>query len=81
VAHQPARPSIKAGTASISPAVSAAAAAVVPRAASIRWRIAVTSAAKGARGEDPMVTDTRTLIDTFVELWKENKLEELDPLA
>jgi ketosteroid isomerase-like protein len=30
-----------------------------------------------AAAEDPLVTDTRKLLDTFVQLWKENKLEEL----
>jgi hypothetical protein len=47
--------------------------------------LAVASNATDARGagpraaaaEDPMVTDTRKLIDTFIQLWKENRLEEL----
>jgi ketosteroid isomerase-like protein len=32
---------------------------------------------RAAAAEDPLVTDTRKLMDTFVQLWKENKLEEL----
>ena len=32
---------------------------------------------RAAAAEDPLVTDTRKLLDTFVQLWKENKLEEL----
>ena len=51
MAHQPARPSrarsSKAGTGSRPHAVSAAAEPAVPSAASIRWRIAVTTAARG----------------------------------
>ena len=47
--------------------------------------LAIASNASDARGagvraaaaEDPLVTDTRKRIDTFVQLWKENKLEEL----
>jgi ketosteroid isomerase-like protein len=41
--------------------------------------LSATQAAPGitAGTEDPMVTDTRKLIDTFVQLWKENKLEQL----
>jgi ketosteroid isomerase-like protein len=32
---------------------------------------------RAAADEDPLVADTRKRIDTFVQLWKENKLEEL----
>jgi ketosteroid isomerase-like protein len=38
-------------------------------------RRAGVPAAAGA--EDPLVTETRKLMDTFVQLWKDNKLEEL----
>jgi hypothetical protein len=32
---------------------------------------------RAAAAEDPLVTETRKLMDTFVQLWKENKLEDL----
>ena len=32
---------------------------------------------RAAAVENPMVTDTRKAIETFAQLWKENKLEEL----
>ena len=35
------------------------------------------AAVRAAAAEDPLVTDARKLIDTFAQLWKENRLEEL----
>ena len=35
------------------------------------------AASNAAAAENPMVTDVRKLMVTFVQLWKENKLEEL----
>ena len=37
----------------------------------------LASPVRAPSAEDPLVTDTRKLIDEFVELWDESKLEEL----
>ena len=49
----------------------------VPRAAASNSSDAHRATVRPTATEDPMVADTRKLLDTFVQLWKENRLEEL----
>ena len=49
----------------------------VPVAAASSVGDAGRAAVQQAAAEDQMVTDTRKLVDRFVELWKEKKLEEM----
>ena len=49
----------------------------VPVAAASNANDARSPGVRAAAVEDPLITDTRKLMGTFVQLWKENKLEEL----
>lgn len=58
--------------------VLAALAGAVPRAApSLAGQTGGDPAARAAPADEPVVTEVRKLADRFLELWKENRLDEL----